>query len=121
MQGLRAGGLSELIDARAKEVFYKEFPIANSEKLEKTFGVNCLDAETRESTRKDMEWLRNRRQFYESEVGLAENLTLRSIARAVNTSSFHVSRILITLILIGLVTLVGIGASQNGWFKAVFR
>ena len=115
MRGLRAGGLNELIDARAKDVFHREFATANAEKFEKTLGVNCMDPEAREATRKDMEYTRTRRLYAESERGVAEHETLRSLAKAINASAFHLSRIIITGVVIGFLALAVFGASQKGW------
>ena len=121
MQGLREGGITELIDARATAVFCKEFPLSISEKLEKTFGINCMDAESREDTRKDMEWLRNRRAYAESDKGISEQDALRTLAKAVNVGTFHLSRTIMLAMAIGFVVLISLGASQTGWVKALLK
>jgi hypothetical protein len=121
MQGLREGGITELIDARATAVFYREFPTSISEKLEKTFGINCIDAESREDTRKDMEWLRNRRAYAESDKGISEQDALRALANTVTIGALHLSRTIMLAVAIGFVALISLGASQTGWVKALLK
>jgi len=121
MQGLREGGLTELIDARATAVFYREFPTSISEKLEKTFGINCMDAESREDTRKDMEWLRNRRAYAESDKGISEQDALRALAKAVNVGAFHLSRTIMLVLAVGIIALISLGASQTGWIRVLLK
>lgn len=90
-------------------------------KMERVFGLDCTDHETREHTRRNMIFLQNARLYAESESGQAEIATMRRIAASVNAATSRALIGLAYLVLAGIVAIIGVGAASHDGVKNLFK
>lgn len=113
-----------------------------TDKFERTLGVVCTDPESREETRKtiefahksrvvaespegderrkDMEFVRKVRQWSETEEGASSLAAFKRLMKVVDFAASSAVRGIIYLLLAGAVTLVAVGAATHKSVRAVF-
>jgi hypothetical protein len=131
----------ELLDSILAPVITATVKSAMAEKLDKVFGINCLDPEDRQEVRKDMEvlrdvrlywagekhdiqnadlkFLRKWRAYYESEEGASCVSAIKKIAAIVDKTSAGLVRAIVYLFVIGAVAILAYGASLGGGVKKI--
>lgn len=90
-------------------------------KMERVFGLDCTDHETRENTRKNMIFLQQARSYAESEAGQAEIATMRRLAASVNAATSNALRGLFYLVMAGFMAIAGVGAASHDGFRNLFK
>ncbi len=112
-----------------------------AEKLDRVFGINCLDPEDRQEVRKDMEtlravrlywsgekddiqnadlkFLRKWRAYYESEEGAACVVAIKKIATIVEKTSAGLVRAVVYFFVIGVMAIIAYGATLGGGVKKI--
>lgn len=90
-------------------------------KMERVFGIDCTDHETREQTRRNMIFLHNVRTYAESEAGQAEIATMRRLAASVNGVASNAIKGLFYLVMAGVMAIAGVGAMSHDGLRNLFK
>lgn len=132
----------DLLDSLLSPVIASTVKSAMAEKLDRVFGINCLDPDDRQEVRKDMEtlrdvrlywasekgdiqnadlkFLRKWRTYYESEEGVSCVVAIKKIAAIVDKTSAGVVRAIVYFFVIGTVAIIAYGASLGNGAKKIF-
>jgi hypothetical protein len=84
-----------------------------TDKFERTFGVDCTDHDSREETRKDMEFLRKTRQWAQTDEGAASVSTFKRLMKVVDFAASSAVRGITYLLLAGALFLITVGAATH--------
>lgn len=84
-----------------------------TDKIDKTFGLNCTDHIERQETRMDMHWLRKEREWAESKEGRLAKETFKRLAAVIDSAASGAIRGLVYFLLAGAVTIITIGAATH--------
>ena len=84
-----------------------------TDKFERTLGVDCTDHEAREETRKDMEFLRETREWARSEQGVASLATFKRLMGVIDFAASSAVRGIVYLLIAGALFMISIGAATH--------
>jgi hypothetical protein len=84
-----------------------------TDKFERTLGVDCTDHDSREETRKDMEFLRKTRQWAQTDEGSASVATFKRLMKVVDFAASSAVRGIVYLLLAGSLFLITVGAATH--------
>ena len=114
------GTLEIVISERLESGLRRMVVDVATDKFEKTLGVNCLDPDDREKTRKDMVFLRGQREYYESSEGAACVVAGKQLARGVVAIQSDVGKFIRYALLALLVAILAFGATSTNVINKLF-
>lgn len=107
--------LEHFIDPRIGKIVVEKM----AEKIDKTFGVDCMDHDERQETHQDMRWTRKARKWAESEEGAAAIESFKKLMKVVDFAASSAVRGIVYFLFAGALALIAIGVATHKSVKAL--
>lgn len=108
--------LEHFIDPRIAKIVIEKM----AEKIDKTFGYDCMDHEERQEIHQDTRWTRRTRKWTESEEGAAAIESFKKLMKVVDFAASSAVRGIIYFLFAGGVAFVALGIATHKSVKALF-